>query len=167
MGPPEWGTIAVDDNFQISLHRRILLRVWDLSHGQLTPQWGCKGTLGSVGSSSVPSPRNALPPLGCSWDRGSPPAQDQGAVLGHISLDLPWWTRGCNCRSYRRKMVGQGTVWLFILRQTSLKGCVLHEETFIVEKAWFTLMRRKEVASWNSLKESLMRFRREAKRCAF
>lgn len=66
-----------------------------------------------------------------------------------------------------QEIVGQRTVLLFISRQTSLKGGVLHKETFLFEKAWFTLMRRKAVASRNSLEESLMRFRREAKKRAF
>lgn len=68
----------------------------------------------------------ALPPLGCSWDWESPSAQD--AVLRHI----PWTCLGVQLQVL--EMVGQGATLLFILRQTSLKGCVLQKETFLVEK---------------------------------
>lgn len=58
-------------------------------------------------------------------------------MLGHVSLDLPWWTRVCNCRFYHRNTEDCGPKNCFIVyfKANFTKSCVLHEETFIVEKA--------------------------------
>lgn len=135
---PVWSTIVVGDTFQVSLHHPSQVD-FPGSPGLVPwpahPTVGMQRGTGVSGILPVPSPRNALPPPGCSWGRGSLPAQGGGAGLGHISRDLPWWTRVCSCRFYHSHMVGQRTALSFILRQTSLKGCVLHGETFVVEKA--------------------------------
>jgi len=109
--------------------RQISLGVGDLSHRQFTPQWECTGVGGIL--------LFALPPSGCSRGWGSPPAQDQDTALGHTSPALPWWSRvrDCSFTAATQEMAGQRTILLFIFRQISRKGCVLHEETFIVEKA--------------------------------
>lgn len=85
-----------------------------------------------MGSSSVASPRNVLPPS------AAPGVRDLHRLCLATFLYPCLGGPGCTIAAFTagtQEMVGQRTALLFISRQTSLKGCVVYEETFITEKA--------------------------------
>lgn len=92
------------------------VRGWDLSHGQLSPEWGTKKCWGGLDPPLCPPSSGLLLGLGISITSGT----------------SPWPCLGVHSQVLDE--LGQGTPSLFILRQASLKGCVLPEETFIIEK---------------------------------
>lgn len=99
--------------------RWILLPAWDLLNGQLSPEWNVKKCWGGWDPPLCPSSSELLLGLGISISSGCC-AQAHCPGLG---VQLQFLDEVC-----------QRSASLFILRQTSLKGCVLPEATFIVEK---------------------------------